>query len=368
MPDPQTAPDFSSIQGHQIHDPSTISAAPPDTVPITGVDPGSLAEDFIPTLDKLTSHIENYTQQGREMHPILARLGDATREAKELLAGGKAAGKPMGTESGLTNNPVTATMSMGDAAPEAGEMLEAGATKVGDALADRSAFHPNPEHGGIPLNFDSIPGHQVREMPQGGHAGGGVASVEELNRPGRFVKVSRSGQLTDQGKVPDFNLQPGEAGYQVTPEGYELRAGQETPATKSGVDKYHKEVFKPKSSVKNMQGPSVEKSGLIQNARKILNDPAATADDKAIATRQLEHQKETQFEGEKSPVTFRTDSNGTRWAKSSDSPAEISVPKHLEGDAANKYAQEKLDLQKNFAKSRTNPAGAGTMASKALSQ
>ena len=37
--------------------------------------------------------------------------------------------------------------------------------------------------------------------PQGGHAGNEVASVEELNRPGRFVKVSKSGQLTDQGKT-----------------------------------------------------------------------------------------------------------------------------------------------------------------------
>ena len=50
---------------------------------------------------------------------------------------------------------------------------------------------------------------------QGGHAGGGVASVEELNRPGRFIKVSRSGQITDQNKVPDFNLGAGEAGYQI---------------------------------------------------------------------------------------------------------------------------------------------------------
>lgn len=81
--------------------------------------------------------------------------------------------------------------------------------------------------------------------PQGGHAGGGVASVEELSRPGRFVKISKSGMPTDQGKVPDFNLKAGEAGYQVKPDGmWELKAGQETNATKLGVQNYAREVFK----------------------------------------------------------------------------------------------------------------------------
>jgi len=80
--------------------------------------------------------------------------------------------------------------------------------------------------------------------PQGGHAGNEVASVEELNRPGRFVKVSKSGQLTDQGKTPDFNLKPGEAGYQVKPDGtFEIKAGEETPATRLGVQNYAREVF-----------------------------------------------------------------------------------------------------------------------------
>lgn len=80
--------------------------------------------------------------------------------------------------------------------------------------------------------------------PQGGHAGGGVSSVEELNRPGRFVKIGRGGAITDQNKVPDFNLGPGEAGYQVLPDGtYKLSAGQETPATKRGVEGYAKEKY-----------------------------------------------------------------------------------------------------------------------------
>jgi hypothetical protein len=95
---------------------------------------------------------------------------------------------------------------------------------------------------------------------QGGHAGGGVASVEELSRPGRFVKISRSGIPTDQGKVPDFNLGAGEAGYQVKPDGtFELKAGQETPATNRGVKAYADEVF-PKDlnlAIKDKDAPKI---------------------------------------------------------------------------------------------------------------
>src|SRR5487761_578011 len=82
------------------------------------------------------------------------------------------------------------------------------------------------------------------QVAPGGHAGGGVARAEEINRVGRFVKVSPSG-VTDLGKSPDFGeLKPGEAGYQVKPDGsFELRAGQETDATKLGVQNYAKEVF-----------------------------------------------------------------------------------------------------------------------------
>lgn len=86
--------------------------------------------------------------------------------------------------------------------------------------------------------------------PQGGHAGGGAASVEELNRPGRFVKVSRSGQLSDQGKSPDFNLRPGEVGYQVKPDGtVTVVDGQETPAHKTAIQKYAAEVFPSKTDI-----------------------------------------------------------------------------------------------------------------------
>lgn len=109
---------------------------------------------------------------------------------------------------------------------------------------------------------------QEEEAGQGGHAGGGVSSVEELNRPGRFVKVSRSGEVTDQNKVPDFlSLRAGEAGYQVKPDGsYELKAGQESPATKRGVEGYAREKYgsrpqNPKLSTFEQVKPSKIKEG-----------------------------------------------------------------------------------------------------------
>lgn len=111
------------------------------------------------------------------------------------------------------------------------------------------------------LDFSGISSHkEIKPIPQGGHAGGGAASVEELARPGRFVKISRSGAPTDQGKVPDFTLKAGEAGYQVKPDStFELKAGQETPATKTAVQKYAKEVFSKKEKFSNKGSDFVSK-------------------------------------------------------------------------------------------------------------
>lgn len=105
------------------------------------------------------------------------------------------------------------------------------------------------------------------EEGQGGHAGGGVTSVEELARPGRFVKISKSGEVTDQGKTPDFKLKEGEAGYQVKPDGtYELKAGVETPQTKQGVDGYARVAF-PKERIPVGKRPPVADDMLITEKR-----------------------------------------------------------------------------------------------------
>jgi hypothetical protein len=107
--------------------------------------------------------------------------------------------------------------------------------EVGAAAGTPESLVPAPENSPVP-----------EETPQGGHAGGGVVSLEELNRPGHFVKISRSGMPTYFGKSPDVGeLKPGEAFYQVKPDGsFELRAGQETPLTKEAVQRYIKDVYK----------------------------------------------------------------------------------------------------------------------------
>jgi Zeta toxin len=129
---------------------------------------------------------------------------------------------------------------------------ETGAANGENGGGNEGERNGKPEKG-VRENGEEGSGKGSKEVEraelQGGHAGGAVASEEELARPGRFVKVSRSGQVTDQGKVPDFNIRPGEAGYQVSAKGPELKAGQETPATKRGIENYHKEVFGKRANI-----------------------------------------------------------------------------------------------------------------------
>lgn len=48
-------------------------------------------------------------------------------------------------------------------------------------------------------------------------------------------------------------------------------------------------------------------------------------------------------------ITYSTDSNGTRWASTPDSPAKVSVPKSMtDPKELENYLREKFDLQKNF--------------------
>lgn len=120
-----------------------------------------------------------------------------------------------------------------------GQQARAQAAVAEKRAARSSQTEPNPPKKSL---ADRLSDAVTASGKQGGHAGGGVASVEELARPGRFVKISRSGIPTDQNKVPDFNLRAGEAGYQVKPDGtWSLQAGQETYATKAGIQNYAKE-------------------------------------------------------------------------------------------------------------------------------
>jgi predicted GNAT family acetyltransferase len=182
-PTPQATigPDFSSIPGyHPVQQDSSERAqvrsegglpqrsTHRDTRAEMGVAPASLS----------TEPIENYTQAGRAEHPIVSQLGDITKSLKELLAGGQYAGKPMGTESGVLNNPVTQAISATDApeiAAAGEELLAKGASKVANAVLEHPyALAKHPE-GSLEAGFTEIPGHRKlappAEVTHTGHAG-----------------------------------------------------------------------------------------------------------------------------------------------------------------------------------------------------
>jgi hypothetical protein len=102
-------------------------AAPTGGTPIT--DTSKLTRDINP------AGIENYTPQGRAEHPNLAAAGDVGRNLRELLFGGQSAGKPMGTSSGIVNNPVTGAMSGAYGAEMAAGAIPT-AAKAGAAFED----------------------------------------------------------------------------------------------------------------------------------------------------------------------------------------------------------------------------------------
>lgn len=120
-----------------------------------------------------TVPIEGYTPQGRAEHPVLSRVGDVTKGLKELFFGGQAAGMPMGTKEGLVNNPISAALSMADAAPEIGASVEeflssgeplakinkllgvgAKEVRVGQTPASLEEFSANPARGVVKYGMD----------------------------------------------------------------------------------------------------------------------------------------------------------------------------------------------------------------------
>jgi hypothetical protein len=111
---------------------ATISATPKTTVADVARNVAELPVNPLGVLHRAlgstADEIENYTEEGREEHPILSRVGDVLRNAQELLEGGQSVGKSQGTSSGLVNNPVTTAIS-----------LAPGAAEVGAAATDRLA-------------------------------------------------------------------------------------------------------------------------------------------------------------------------------------------------------------------------------------
>ncbi len=88
------------------------------------------------------------------------------------------------------------------------------------------------------INNDPAMQKIAQEFRQGGHAGGGVASVEELNRPGTNYMVSKHGKLTYHGKefAPE-NTPEGAAHVTVLPDGtLRVNAGNLTPTMERAIE------------------------------------------------------------------------------------------------------------------------------------
>jgi hypothetical protein len=79
----------------------------------------------------------------------------------------------------------------------------------------------------------------IDTAPQGGHAGGGVASVEELARPGKNYVVKPDGRLTYHGKAFAPEETPkGAAHVTVLPDGtFRVNEGDLTPAMRKALER-----------------------------------------------------------------------------------------------------------------------------------
>lgn len=105
--------------------------------------------------DSLT-RAQSLTQEGRTAHPIAAKLGDWANNIEELLTGGQSAGKPMGTSSGVLNNPVSAAIlpgaegepaiaGIGDIAREGVASAGRGISALREGLASLRSAEEAPE-------------------------------------------------------------------------------------------------------------------------------------------------------------------------------------------------------------------------------
>jgi hypothetical protein len=231
------------------------------------------------------------------------------------------------------------------------------------------------ESAAKPINFDSIPGHKTVEAPTSPHPrlpdseyvyhATDKSRADAIRQSGLRPKswyapspeeALKSGAVPISGNRADLRVfaVPRSEIEAVAPDAADMGAREVEKGRFVMSGKGHQPIevdhngapFQPvetKPSVKGMQGPPVEKAGIVQNARKILRDPTATEEDRAIATRQLEHHQETQFD-EATPNIKPTavvdpkiqktveDAGGVYRGQNKDGIVEITLPEHMTKD------------------------------------
>jgi hypothetical protein len=132
------------------------------------------------------SKIENYTQEGRKDHPILSRVGDVSKGVTELLTGGQSAGKPMGTSSGIQNNPVTMAMALAPDAAALGAGVERKLLGGADELAKiNKVLGVGPKEirvGKTPGTMEEFASNPARAIKQEGMSAKDLAKMNPLER------------------------------------------------------------------------------------------------------------------------------------------------------------------------------------------
>jgi hypothetical protein len=129
-----------------------------------------------------TTGIENYTQQGRKEHPVLSRAGDLTAGVKELLFGGQRAGKPIGTTSGVADNPVTTAISLAPAAAEFGARLTEAAPNLARINKILGVSAREVRVGALPESLDEFASNPARGVVKSGLNEKQLAKMNPLER------------------------------------------------------------------------------------------------------------------------------------------------------------------------------------------
>jgi hypothetical protein len=234
---------------------------------------GELLEDLASNRKLLSGLGKLYGYSGEN---IVGRLGQGGTETAEQLAKRSAEGPALAT-------------SWDKIKTVAGNLTTGGEEGAVGNVTKRKAGEPGTSSligkRGVSAPPEAAQAAATEPVGQGGHAGGGVTSEEELSRPGKNYIVSKSGQLTYHGKsfAPE-ETPAGSAHVTVLPDGtFRTNEGTLTPAMEAKL-----RVAEP---VKPTPAPT--ESVLGQAGKAVANQ----ADDVVIAAKKAQEREPGRTEG-----------------------------------------------------------------------